>query len=417
MNKKIFNSVAVAALMVAGLTSCSEESSMAPQMPDVSTEGFVYAPDDSWSQFKLTTSAPEEELRSRAFGTSEVTVGADGLWTFNQHIEDCDLWYAVYEQLSNGNKQLLFDSSTSGAPKPVRDKNDNSKWSLVYSLPKSVDIESIYIYLYAGHKTYTHVIGKSGVINNSASPDAEVRFTTAELELKPNGRQPHTDGYFYNGFYYCGKAIGGASATTTEITLKRPWAEVHVLTDEFYRNGDIAKIWYPNGLFSRMGMSTDGAYSAWNSRISDLYFKVEGTSAKQNGADTPLCSYNNTLNASQWERVTFDGRKMDYLGCYHVPHTIVNASAWGNGIIANNNNPYISINKKAWTTAADMKANDVINVQLPTTTFNENTRYIFYNKKLNDGDTEAPGEGMLTNNWTYTIVAGTGWDSSNNKPY
>lgn len=403
MKYKAFKSAISALIMATLVVSCSEESSMTSQIDFDPLRNFVYAPDDSWAQHLISVAVPtEDEIRSRAleeyeapsFQSSECVVGADGLWSFNLHLEQCDLWYGVYLELDNGKMRLLFDSSDADTPKPVKDSSDESKWTLVYSLPKTINKSKISIFLYAGHRGFTHVVGRNGIINNCTDWDAKFDFTTTELEMNPQtGGQPHSNGYFYNGFYYCGPAFGGGEDAPADIHLKRPWAEIHVLTQEFVDYGELNDIFFPEGVYSRLGMSYEGDWDTWYWRRSDYYLKIDGKNTVPWGHNNPICKWHNTLKGGNHERVTFEGKKMDYLGCFHVPVTKslndygISHGGWNGGIsYGNNGNPCFSITDKFYDenggAYSGIQPQDISQVStrdnLPETTFSENSRYVYY---------------------------------------
>lgn len=411
-------------MICASLSSCSEETAMSPQIPETDDQ-FIYAPDKTWEPFTFSLSIPTEDPRSRFEfqGMPGVPVSViDGIWSFNNYITggvfDWELWYCVYLE-ENGAIQHLFDSSTPDGPKPVRDSSIPTNWKFVFSLPKSVDVNNVKIAFYAAPKEFTHVIGINGVVNNCDVPDAIVSFSESgvnglaknAIHLTENGVIPHDNGYFYEGYMFYGPALGGGSGINTQITLKRPWAEVHVLTDELMRNRSLVKELYPDGIYSMIGLPSSyiPLYlpSAW-SRAHYCNFDGSLGSAwapKRYFNDRQWDEHHNSLSDNQFEKVTFDGRSMDYIGCIKVFPSHVSLD--------------VAIINKSWEVASwsgvtDGPSHSYANCHLPLVDFKANQRYIFYNNKLNDGDIDVPGEGMFTNNWTYNVIADDTWDSNDN---
>lgn len=402
MFKKYFLT-AMSAFMLAGLASCS--SSEEEPIARVQDEKDMV----SWN---LDLNVPDD-MRTRA--AAGATVGADGLYTFSREIDR--VWYAVYY-----NGSLLYHSEEPLSP-GVQKKGDG--FTTLFKFHKDLDPTKIYMFFWAGNKEDNVSLGDA--ITSSA---ITLNFPNRCVSVDPkylNGNNSALQEYDSFAGYFQLSSTRDVSNYNLKVTLRRPFAQIHILSDEFTFPG--VNTAFPNGVTVVPGFGKDSAslanYSSNLVSPTTWFFDSSVTlnpGYRQNEYIYSPTNYEftNTLSATSPERVTFKNRTMDYLGCYYVfapitKQTLKTAAATGN------TSAFTRLNLGFRKKGTDFSTTEFASVLLPAEGLKANERYVIYNHaNTGDGDgggptdgTDTGGGGFLSANYAFEVVTAPGWDNTN----
>lgn len=404
-----FKNLFVPALAVAftwGLASCtdSHEPELDNSIP-IDADGNI-----TWTaDLKLP-----DEIVTRAPASG--TVGTDGLYTFSRQIDR--LWYAVYY-----NGAYLYSSEDPDTP-DAQQKGDG--FTVLFKFHQSIDPTQVYIFFWAGNKE-----DNVSVAEATSSNAITLNFKNRCVSVDPkymNGNNSALQEYDSFSGYIQLSPTKDVSNFNMTATLKRPFAQIHVLSDEFTFPG--VNVAFPSGVTVVPGFGTTGAtltnYTT-NLVSPTTWFYDSSLSLtpayKQNEfVYTPTnYEFTNSLSGTTPERVTFKERKMDYLGCYYVFAPIVKsplkyAVSSGNGSTLS----YLNLAFRKAGTA--MSTSEFARVSLPAEGIKANNRYVIYNKQNTgngdggDPDPDTPGGGgFVTDSYAFEVVTSPGWENTEEK--
>lgn len=347
-----------------------------------------------------------DNLRTRVAATG--SVGEDGLYTFSREINR--VWYAVYYQGS-----YLYDSEQSDTPDAIR-KGDG--FTVLFKFHKELDPTQIYIFFWAGNNE------DNVTVSDATSSDAiNLNFKNRCVSVNPvymNGGNSALQEYDSFAGYFQLSPTKDVTNYNMKFTLKRPFAQIHILSDEFTFPG--VSTYYPSGLTVVPGFGTsEASTSNYTSNLmspTTWYFDSSialTPSYRKNEFQYTLTNYEftNTLSGSTPERVTFKNRKMDYLGCYYV-FAPIEKSSLKYAVSSGNNSTLGKLNLAIRKKGDAIGTSQFASVDLPAEGIQANNRYVIYNHaNTGDGDGGNGGGGFVTNNFAFEVVTAPSWDGTN----
>ena len=389
-------------LSLAGFASCSQaDEPKEPENPFDSKDNI------EWSADILLP----DDFKTRAPAAG--SVGSDGLYTFSREIDR--LWYAVYY-----NGAYLYDSEQALAPDAVKKGNG---FTVLFKFHKDLDPTKIYIFFWAGNKQ-----DNVSVANQTASNAITLNFANRCVSVDPkymNGNNTALQEYDSFSGYFQLSPTKNVSNYNMKVTLKRPFAQIHVLSDEFTFPGVTTA--FPTGVTVVPGFGVNAATTAnyTTNLVSPTTWFYDSSIAltpayKQNEYMFTLTNYEftNRLSGTTPERVTFKNRKMDYLGCYYVFAPVTKAPL-KYAASSGNTSTLQYLNLAFRKNGQAIGTSEFASVKLPTDGLKANNRYVIYNH-VNTGDGDGGsgggegggGGGFITDNFAFEIVTAPGWDGT-----
>lgn len=392
---------AMSAIAICGLSSCNNEE-------DAPT-GSVTNPllDKDAVEWTATLELPDE-IRTRAAASG--SVGTDGLYTFSREINR--LWYSVYY-----NGALLYHSEQTNTPNAVQ---KGSGFTVLFKFHKELDPSKIYIFFWAGNKddnvTVADVTTSSAITLNFAN-----RCVSVDPKYMNGGNSALQEYDSFAGYIQLSPTKDVANFNL-KATLKRPFAQIHVLSDEFTFPGVSTS--FPSGVTVVPGFGTVEASKTnyTNNLMSPTTWFFDSSISlnpgyRQNEFAYSLTNYEftNKLSGKTPERVTFKSRSMDYLGCYYVFAPIAKTPLKP-AVSSGNTSTYGYLNLAFRKSGDTIGNSEFASVPLPAAGLKANERYVVYNH-ANSGDGDGGGGGFITNNFAFEIVTAPSWDNSQEVPF
>lgn len=346
-----------------------------------------------------------DDFKTRAAASG--SVGSDGLYSFSREIDR--LWYAVYY-----NGAYLYDSEQALAPDAIK-KGDG--FTVLFKFHKDLDPTQIYIFFWAGNKQDNVTLS-----NATSSGAITLNFANRCVSVDPkymNGNNTAIQEYDSFAGYFQLSSTKDVSNYNMKVTLKRPFAQIHVLSDEFTYPG--VNVAFPDGVTVVPGFGANSATTAnYTSNLmspTTWFFDSSislNPSYRQNEFMYSLTDYEftNTLSGVTPERVTFKNRTMDYLGCYYVFAPVTKAPlkyATSSGDTSTLQYLNLAFRKKGQA----ISASEFATVTLPSEGIKANNRYVIYNHaNTGDGDGGNNGGGFITHSYAFEIVTAPSWDGT-----
>lgn len=327
-------------------------------------------------QFIASVQLPDG-IRTRAAASG--TVGSDGLYTFTREIDR--LWYAVYYD-----GQLLYTSEQEDAPETTL--VDNGWFKVPFTFHNTMDFTKIYMFFWAGNSEDNVTISDVTEVTDGINLNFEKRCVSVDPKYM-NGNNERLEEY--DSFAGYTQLASSKDDFDTNITykLKRPFAQIHILSDEFTVPGLIT---YANGITVVPGF---GSEEATTDNYSDNLLSPTTWYFADEIADIPVYnqneyrysltnySFTNNLSGVSPERVTFKKRNMDYLTCYYVfapvVKSVVKQAATEGG------KSYSVLNMAFYPKGGSLSNAQFASVELPEEGICANNKYIIYNKSIADG--------------------------------
>lgn len=405
----IYSALSVVAL--AGLGSCSSSEDI-PQIP-------VQNPLDDQVEYSFSLKLPDE-YRTRS-AAAPGTVGSDGLYTFSRAIDR--IWYAVYVD-----GKFLYSSEDPLAQQAM--KKDDGSFGLVIKLHKEQDPSKVHLFFWAGGKDDSVTTSKTGVPNlNDVNTKIKINFNEGCVSISPkylNGDNSTLNEFDSFAGYFQLSATATPESFSRTFTLKRPFAQLHILTDELTFPAVAAG--YPNGIathpgFGKARVNTGNVTGNIVNPTTWFYKNGDTMTYSQNDLfftdNSTAYEFTNHCSGNSPERVTFKGRTMDYLGCYLIfAPQVKQAMKDSSGTYAYFNIGFKDPNNMSQYT-------EFASVKLPTSGLKANERYVIYNHYVDptnpgsgggDDDPEDPdgggNGGFISNCFTFEITTAPGWDGT-----
>lgn len=398
--KNLFLSSSIFMVLI-GMASCTQGEEPVPTAEKTNDKDMI-----EWTaDIKLP-----DDFKTRAAASG--TVGSDGLYTFSREINR--LWYAVYY-----NGAYLYDSEQALAPDAVK-KGDG--FSVLFKFHKDLDPTKIYIFFWAGNTEDNVTV--SDVMDTEA---INLNFNNRCVSVNPyymNGSNKELKEYDSFSGYIQLSSTKDVSNYNVRAILKRPFAQIHVLSDEFSYPG--VSVAFPNGVSVIPGFGSDIANSsnyANNMQLPTTWFFDSSLTMSpaytQNEYRFTSSNYQftNNLSGTSPERVTFKNRTMDYLGCLYVFAPVSKAPfkyPMASGLSSSLGKLNLAFMKKG----EDISKAQYAAVSLPADGIQANNRYVVYNRQnTGDGDggpggNDGDGGGFVTASFTFEVVTAPGWDNT-----
>lgn len=409
MRIKQFYLPALALLMLGGLISCTDQDE-----PQNVESGTVFNPNDKDNIEWSADIVLPDDFKTRAPASG--TVGSDGLYTFSRQIDR--LWYAVYY-----NGAYLYDSEQELAPDAIK-KGD--AFTVLFKFHKDLDPTKIYIFFWAGNQQ-----DNVTVADVTKSDAITLNFKNRCVSVDPkymNGNNSALQEYDSFAGYFQLSSTKDVSNYNMKVTLKRPFAQIHVLSDEFTFPGVTAA--FPNGVTVVPGFGTLAATTSnytTNLVSPTTWFYDSSISLnptyKKNEFMYTLTDYEftNKLSGRTPERVTFKNRLMDYLGCFYV-FAPIEKSPLKYAASSGNTSSLQYLNLAFRKNGSNISSSEFAAVKLPTEGLKANNRYVIYNHantgdgdgggSPSDPDNPGGGGGFITDSYAFEVVTAPGWDGT-----
>lgn len=375
------------------LFSCSQENEPA-QSPVVN--------DGEMIEWTATLQIPGD-LRTRDAAAGEI--GSDGLYSFSGREID-RLWYAVYYDGA-----FLYDSEQSDAPNAT--KTADGHFTVPFKFHNTIDFTKVYLFFWAGNSNDNVTTLDVTTISDGINLNFAKRCVSVDPKYM-NGNNTELKEYDSFAGYVQLSDTNDVSDFSVIATLHRPFAQIHILTDEFVVPGVSSD--FTNGVTVVPGfgseLATSTNYTENLMSPTTWYYdsSIGQTPAyKQNEftfSQTPY-EFTNTLSGSAPERTTFKDRTMDYMGCYYVFAPVVKAPlkvAESSGSATTYGKVNLAFRKKG-----DSLANsEFACVDLPVEGIKANNKYVIYDKTVEEG---GPG-GFISSTFVFEVVTDPEWEGT-----
>lgn len=352
-----------------------------------------------------------DDYKTRAAASG--SVGTDGLYTFSREIDR--LWYAVYY-----NGSYLYDSEQDMTPDGIK-KGDG--FTVLFKFHKDLDPTQIYLFFWAGN--HEDNVSVSDVVD---SQTINLNFANRCVSVNPyyiNGNNNELQEYDSFAGYYQLSPTKDIANYNMKVTLKRPFAQIHILSDEFTYPG--VSTAFPKGVTIIPGFGGDIANSenySSNMQLPTTWFFDSSISLNpgysQNEYRFTATNYQFTNNLSKQtpERVNFKGRTMDYLGCLYV-FAPVEKSPLKYPVASGFSSVLSKLNLAFMKKGESIDNAQFAAVTMPSDGLQANNRYVVYNRQnTGDGDggpggNDGDGGGFITASYAFEVVTAPSWDSTN----
>ena len=396
MKHKLLTFALMGAFASTMLFSCKNAEEPIPSPGDNNSGEIV--------EYSISVNIPEE-MRTRA--AAEATIGESGLFEFPLRTID-KLWYAMYYDgtYKSSNSILREDDQSFSFTVRLDDKTDPSKLSFFFWAGSSGDQDG------SDRLSFD--------FNNCVVTINPVRFSSVSNAYYDNHSVSVYDSFA--GYFQFANSDDKSIRSAT-FTLKRPFAEFHLLCDDFIpTSSDLYKD-YPGGIRTFSGLGSEKVnYSNYKNQmmlpnrwhyatneVSNSLYDVNDLEFTNVGESNYLFNY--LKDDTNDLRVTFKGRKMDYLAYFYAfapleENQMVNKANDNavidklNFVISKNNGSTISY------------SSSFISVPLPENGIKANNKYVIYNKSREDG-----GNGFLEGFFDYEILVNHDgiWESPNHE--
>ena len=379
------------------LFSCQQENE--PKQPidnSIDLEGMV-----EWSaEIKLP-----DELRTRAAANG--TVGSDGLYSFTREIDR--LWYAVYY-----NGQYLYDSEQTDAPNAV--KTSDGQFTVKFKFHNTIDFTKVYMFFWAGNNDDNVTINDVQTVTNGINLNFKKRCVSVDPKYM-NGDNSELKEYDSFSGYVQLSNTQEVSNYSIVATLHRPFAQIHILSDEFTFPGVYAD--FKNGVTVMPGFGNENAtlLNYTNNMVSpttwfyDSSLDLTPGFLKNEFQFSPTTyEFTNTLSGVSPERVTFKNRTMDYLGCYYVFAPIEKSPL---KLAQSTGTPYTlgKVNLAFRKVGDNISSSEFASVDLPSEGICANNRYVIYNKAADDVEDDDDNGGFISKKFVFEVVTDPEWEN------
>lgn len=341
------------------------------QLPPPSADNLLS--DSELIEYTISVGIPDE-MRTRDGATP--SIGESGLLELENRTID-KLWYSVY-----------YDGNSVDGGTVTR--TDENPFKVVYRSTGRLDPTKLYFFLWAGNSDdQINVVtsGGSGIIINNKEKSVTI--------WQPSVLNDIENLKFYDSFagYVQFSEVPEISSRKKSIVLKRPFAEIQVLSDDF-TDTDLS-VDYPEGFTCLTSISSERVLDRNNTTNYDdeagllgfpnKWYFSEGTFTNAPGNKCFVYFYNDLKGQSPY-RTTFKERSMDYYSYFLT-------------FPSNNRQKYLNLLVKEGKSSPGLNDKKV-SISLPEEGIKANNKYIFYNKKRSEG-----GTGFLEGIYNYEIIA------------
>ena len=337
-------------------------------------------------EYSISVNVPDE-MRTRA---AEGTIGETGLFEYPGRTVN-RLRYAIY------NETILMSNNTL-----TRSGSDPFKISL--TLENNIDPTQVYLFFWAdtnGDTFFDIDFTRGTITQNYNSNSGDGYMSPKDLGYKDA----------FTGYFQLSSARDDKSRSRS-YTLRRPFAEIHILTDEIeqtnlkdffdtgtksyigYGDGDLSFSTCKNQIFKpekwHFTASSDGFYERGDFEFYQFPC-LTGTSYQSN-----FPPFSNPLDGSL--RTEFKGRQMEYIGCFYV--FVPENGSFFNFKDNSGTRKLNKINVGVVRRTANFVESQTrfISLEFPEEGLKANHKYVYYNKSFENG-----GSGFLDGLFSYEI--------------
>jgi len=370
--KTVFLTLSV--IIIGLLSSCSNSSA----------DTNLLSPDGDMLEWTLEVQLPDD-MATRA--AASLAKGSDGLYSFTREINK--LWYAVYYK-----DQYVFDINSAGATQPA--KIDN-KFYLIFKFPKLYDPTQLKVFLWAGNAEDNVSTDDVTSVSNGINLNFINRCVSIDPKYINGGSTDIAECDSFYGYYQLSDT-NNPTDFNLKFTLKRPFAQIHVLTNEMV-NAD-TKDAFPSGIIAGMGVG--GADEVSSSNLNQNY--VLPTTWFYDNSVTLNPAYNKgdfiytqsnyeyaTSMGSDFPELTrFKNKDYHYLGCmltFAIP----------------NDGQFSKLNMSVRNGDETIGSSDFVSVNLPESGIVSNYRYVVYNDNTGTAS-DNPRPGFFTENFSFECI-------------
>ena len=371
----------------------------------------VNIPTFNGGEYVATIQIPDG-IRTRA--AAQGSVGNDGLYTFSRTIDK--LWYAIYQD-----GKYLYDSETEAAPQPVY--NSDGKFTLTFNFDKANDPSKTYIFFWAGSSSDNVTTDDVTTVTDGINLNFKKRCVSVDPKYMNGDNERLEEFDSFSGYVQLSES-SSVTNNSLYVTLQRPFAQIHILSDEFTVPGVSSA--FPNGVTVVPGYGSAAASTAnyaQNLLSPTTWFfddEIDGNYKKNEYKyDQTTYNFTNELSGSATERVTFKNRKMDYLGCYYVFAPVVKADM--KAAATDGGATYGKLNIALYSKGSNLANAEFATVSLPEGGIKANNKYVIYNKPIDGsgnqgGGGDEPGEGddevnkgFLSTSFLWDVIIDDAW--------
>lgn len=339
-------------------------------------------------EYSISVNVPDEmRTRARELGT----IGESGLFEYPTKTIN-RLRYAIY------NEETLLTSNT-------KTRSGSDPFKITFSLENYVNPTNIYLFFWADNSSDQcfNVDFKKKVVS-----------TNYNTNMGDNYMSPWDLGYkdSFTGYFQFAESAKDVNRSKS-FTLKRPFAEIHILTDEIYKT-NITE-YFDRGTRSYIGFGDDIAtYSNCKTQLykpekwhydtsddsgyekNDFEFRqfpcLTGTSYQEY-----YPPFINTFDGTY--STEFKGRDMEYIGCFFVfvPENGSSFKYINEEQTKQLDKINIAVNKNGYNFRDGLVK--FITLDFPEGGLKANHKYIYYNKPFENG-----GTGFFDGGFSYEIL-------------
>lgn len=329
------------------------------------------------------------------------SIGVSGLYEFPLRTID-KLWYAYYY---NGELKEYKNIT----------RSDDNPFSIKIRVSTDTDPSKIWFFFWAGNKNDQIIEYTTDAPNGSNIASLDYKNKKVYVNHKALNNLYDNEGFsYYDSFagYYQLSETNDKTNRKVSFTLKRPFAEFHILGDDFIKNETDLANDYPDGVTTLTGFCKDIATKGNISLMtypSTWFFDGDHKNdvfVKSNPQDGP--KFYNDLK-SEDKTVTFKDRKFYYYGFFYALAPIETKHYKMDFTSGDTYDKLLVLFGKGQTDFISQTSIPAT-VTLPEGGIKANTKYIIYNKARSEG-----GTGWLDGFFDYEILVnhdGT-WESPN----
>lgn len=304
-------------------------------------------------EYSISVNVPDE-MRTRSGQIGEV--GEDGLIAFPSRKID-RLYYGVY---------INEEKSSTGSV----DRTGTQPFTIIYKAPEGIEKDQISFFFWAG---------SSSDFTNS-DPVFKIDYEKKTVSITELNYYPAntTKLYAFDSFtgYFKLSSLIKDESKSVSVTLKRPFSEIHLLTDDLNeKESNIYRDYSVYTVLSGFGKDKVNLENYKNEITIPTVWHFDTNELEFKGTTRNLLK--NSLNGSY--TTTFKGKQMNYLACFYTFGYIGETDIEDKPSKLN-----LGI---SYGNTFDSSKGQFVSIDLPESGIKSNYKYIIYNKSRSDGGT------------------------------
>ena len=324
-------------------------------------------------EYTLTVNVPDE-MRTRDISSG--SIGESGLFEHTNRTIN-NLWYVAYydnEYVTRGTVSRI----------------DENPFVVNLRLTNASDPTKLYLFFWAGNSKDFITFGSTSYVD-----DYVIMYETKTVKYKATSYNEKAFEFTDSFAGYFQFSEVPTNMLTKTFTLKRPFAEFHILTDEFVES-ELAD-YYSNGSNTMVGFSSQPVKVSNQRNYENLNICTSWDFSNDNYTYDMIVTTNNfadkfyfynPLTGESPFRTTFKERQMDYLD-YFVMLAPTKKKPLAN--VGNATMKYLNFIVSKDKKNLSSTDNDYVSIELPEDGIQANYKYVIYNKERSKG-----GTGFLT---------------------